>query len=409
MTEAVFGDPVREAEQRVGIETVQLYRGWHKFEQTLSEDKKVDGRDFDLVEHDYEEIIFGSRGEVIERLEDLSARIDPISPTLEFIKAKLVASGYFLRALHFKERLLLDEYAQKTILITPERPSIPDLEIQQEKVFNLLPVIGYSGNRQGFERFIAEKVLSREQIERQFEEAREKFLPLIADGLGLSYLLPLDYHQEFQSKPEFWVCWIKGERQRFEFIINTHPNNQNRLFAGNMELLAIHEMAGHLLQGYKWRDNVRRATMNPGLAITSLPGPEHWACEGVADALPYLLPEVFEELSDYGKLALEAVHLRDLVYYRAHFMIDEGESLPTVASFVEEYLPYEEEDTVAMEYEDRQKPRFRSHLLNYPDAGRYFRQVAPQLGSKSRDLARALMEQPMTPQGVRNFVGSLAA
>ncbi len=174
-------------------------------------------------------------------------------------------------------------------------------------------------------------------------------------------------------------------------------------------MLEIHEPM-HLLQGWSWRKNIREGIISPGYGITNIPGPEQWQSEGIAMVMPFLFPDLYNTLTEFGKFAVELAYYNELVYNRAHLDINKSKADRTdIIEYVGELLPNEPMERIVDVLDRRAySPRHRSYLLSYGDGERYFRTLVETLNEAERiDLVREFCKQPMTPVQVRAKVRQL--
>lgn len=398
-----------QEELRVGRQIVELYRAWDRFEEEQMDDE-VDGIDFDLVDEDFDQIAINSRREAIEKLEEISASIIPLTPTLTFFKTKTLASATYLRAIE-GETFPLEDYIASTLGIEPALEPTAGLEEQKDKTDEAFAQLGYRPTNDQYIQFFQENLLEKEEIVSDFNKAKEKLTPIVVGTLDLQSLLPLDYEEMFVEIDEYWICWTRGQRGRkMDFRINLHPKNKIRWFKGSPEILASHEMMGHLLQALSFKDKITKRLLNPGFGVISIPGPEQWAFEGMADVLPVMIPSVYESLSVHGKFAFEAAHLRDLVFNNVHIMVNRGVELAEIKNYVRKYLPYETDERIEREVKDRSSHSlFRAYLLTYSDGGRFFVRATRDLGNKTTELLKDLYNIPMTPDQIKERVKQLKA
>jgi hypothetical protein len=389
-------------EQELGEYTVQLYRAWHELEKS----GPVDVIDFDLINQDFPSIGLNSRQDVLDRFSAI--RLHSVeSPAQEFLCAKLLASKSYLKSLE-GEYIPFREYCEQTVGIVPEMFSEEGLIQQRNQADEALDKLGYKPTPEGYKNYFPENILQTDEIQRQFNKAKEKSNEIIARALGLQHLLPMDYKESIVSEDAYWICFISGQKTGMDFKINVHPRNRIRWVKGTPETISAHEMGGHLMQALSWRENIRNGLINPLYGVTSIPGPEQWACEGMADALPALIPELYAGFSNEAKFMHQLKVLSSMVKNNTHIMANDGQELSTIKDYTNKYHPFETIERIEKGFKDAtESPYLRAYLMTYNDGMPYFNNLGKDLGIKSLQLLKELYKRPMTPTQVKKFVETL--
>lgn len=388
-----------------GAELVKVYRAWNQIEKPNG----IEIIDFDLAPPDlvFPNNPFKDRSQVIAMLAKLHDQILPQDDSGEFLKSRMKASLTFIDAIE-GERLPLDEYLKKTIGVKSEIVPIEEIDEQRGVANELFTRLGYELTPDGWQKFFIKYKLLPEDIKSTFSSAQEKFVPIILDKLGVDY--NLQYKTEFVVEDDYWINWISGNPEEFLFRINLHPRNQIRWYQGTTEGLAIHEMCGHLVQAYNFKENIKKGHINPGLGITMIPGPDQWNAEGMADTLAFLVPEIGDNLSPFGKFAVEYKYLSNLVHNNVHIWVnDDTFDQVEIGSFIRKYLPSETDERIAKTVDQRRNsPLHRAYLYTYNHGSRRHRQYAQELpDDKRQELVKYLYERPLTPKQIEKKVAQL--
>lgn len=306
----------------------------------------------------------------------------------------------------------MQEYLKRTLgLDTVRSVSRYEIESQFDKVLNLYREMGYDYSESGFEKFVSDQALSRRQVVEEFRGAERWSIPIILETLSLSKNLAPHYHTEFVQVNDYWVNWASTSPiGSFLLRINTHPRHSRRWVRGIPERLAIHEIGGHFIQASVLRNRVMKGELNPFDGILTVPGPDTYSSEGLASALPFLIPRLYEKLSPYGKLSVEHAYLKDLVFNNPHLHLDNPRyNRSTMAHWIKGLLPNETDAEIERVLSDRAYSAWhRSYLFSYNSGNRDFRYFAEQLSGRQRVLfVKAVYNTPMTPPQIWALFGSL--
>jgi hypothetical protein len=406
---------------RAGEELVRVYRAWHELEQQLPEDKRIDVVDMDLapVGIRFAQNPFNSRGQVMRALRELQGRFSLATPSGEFLSARDISSTTYVAEIERQQQdpdnfrpTPLDQYLQATMAIRPTLVADEAIDIQYEKVVSMFSKLGFPFNRHGWQQFFeASKFSSRTEVERAFEVAESRFLPIISEVTGVQVDTEAT-KPKFVERDTYWLNWLSYDTQEgFIFLMNVFPTHANRWHKGIEELLIIHEKGGHLTQGHSWKTNIENGLINPGYGITSIPGPEHLYTEGIGDSLPFLIPEIYDVLSPEGKFIIEYEYLKSLVNNNAHIMVNNaGSNIQELVEYSSRYKPDASDEKITKLLNNMQNsPYHRAYLYAYGGGPHSLRAMGNKLTSQKRmQFVRELYFKPMTPHQVRSTAARLA-
>lgn len=382
---------------------IRAYRGWDKLEKR----NNIDIIDFDLIKP-VEGEEFESRDEVLERLRYLHSGIKPESSQEEFIKAKINASVYFLRAL-MGEEIPYYEYVEN---ITGVRPQvIPDeVVLRQKQVMeDLLRKTGYRRAEESFEQFSSRIKVSKKEARQQVKMCEDILIPKVLDSLGFTGI-EFPHKVRFVEKKDYWMGWTSTTPEGlFLLRYNFHPIH--RWHQGDMEFMTLHEVGGHFVQAASLKKGISKGEINPIIGITTVQEPHVFAGEGTADAISYFLPEVEQELSKYGLLAREQRATRDYLQNNAHIWVNEGWSIDELTAYICDNHPFSTEERTRMNLENwKSNPERRAYQYIYGISLYLHRQFQQRLSQeKQKEYLRYAMTSYETPMQLMSFVDKLAA
>ncbi len=179
---------------------MKAYRGW----DALEKPRGIDIIDFDLVPP-VEAESFRSREEVLDRLRSLHDDIRPTNSQEKFIKAKLNASTYYLRAL-MGEDIPYEEYVENITGIRPQLISEEEVQEQRALMDGLLRDVGYRPERESFEDFASRIKIKKVDAEREAKGCEDTLIPIALQSLGLE---DLEFPHEIRLVEErnYWMIW----------------------------------------------------------------------------------------------------------------------------------------------------------------------------------------------------------
>lgn len=268
---------------------------------------------------------------------------------------------------------------------------------------------GFANNEVGWRRYREVEPFSRAEFQKALKDARERVIPVILEAIGRTDL-KLDYRMRHRNIDRPWVSRVTEGPEKFLLEVNIHERNRPRQYKGAAEPLQVHEPA-HLIQALCIRDNIRRGSLSLLYGITTIPGLEQWGMEGIAQTLPFYIPEIMEGMSPYGRIALEYSYLQDLVYGNEVFIkISEGLSDDQITEYVREILPGEPIERIHYLIDlRRNNPRYGTYAHAYY-ASHYFREQAKLLDEQKKLQAlRFIFNNPAMPEEIADYFDQLKA
>jgi hypothetical protein len=419
-------------------ELVSLYRAWDDFERGELRSPVID---FDLAEPG-QTMRVSSREQVLHAIEEHLARLRAAhapAPVDQLVIQRLSASATYLRAL-LGERLPLQEYLQQTMGITPRIFDEETLLALQRRVATSLVDAGEVESSRMFsdqaaaQRFQHEFLIRDEsKLPRQFAFYLEKWIgPLrgllteLFPGLVVSVILSpdgmtrqawtlsdtgapnvgdrYDVRVQFAKENAYWKNWISGNLSEREITlrINTHPRHV--WYQGTPEVLVLHEYCGHAAQLILWHDRLRRHVLPQFLGILTVHFPDQFLLEGLAEAMPYVLP---------GRVTLEkrSIAMRELQYYtllvmnNVHVIANGKDGEEAALGYAAERLPFTALDTLRAEVRARTlDPTFRAYQYVYGIAKHTLLQYHNQMASDAwRGFLAFVFSQPSSAQQLADY------
>jgi len=317
-------------DQQTSEEIVSLYKGWHEIEKS----NKIDIIDFDLVP-EIKGIKVKSREEVLRRLKYLHSSFEPETKQEVFIKAKLDASIYLLRAL-MDEEIPYTLYVEKITGVTPEIIDEKIIERQYERTYELMLKAGYKPSRQTLKEFIETLKMSKEEATRREKICELEIVPIFKKGLGFENVKPV-FTTDYVEEDDYWKGWSSTKSDgTFWLRFNFHPMVD--WYKGEMQILPTHEIA-HFVHGANLKQGIQEGRINPAIGVTTVYEPHTFAGEGTANGV-LDIAEVEKEFSKFGLLAREQRVTTSYLLNNAHIRVNEGEDIDKLVEYILERSPF---------------------------------------------------------------------
>lgn len=368
---------------------IRTYRGWDEFEKGFSKNEIID---FDLTPST-DTTKWTSRIEILEYLRNLYRQLKPEDQEQAFLKAKINASIFFLRA-SLGEQIPFEKYIENTLGVTAALFEQTEIEEVKERIAKLLAEVGIKLRPEDKARFEEIYVMYDPQLIRsKIEEAVSRWLLKLQSFIEVSPLM--DVKTDFVSEDAYWANWVSVSiKDGVKFKINLHP--RIRYLKGSPTILAVHEFCGHIIQGQTWIQQIKSGHMNEACGLITVHGPEAFVTEGVASILIRLLvPD--EELSNDEKLTREFITYRNHVYNNAHYMINTGVSFDEVYRYMADYLPFDSAYKIESEIRDRSiNPLLRAYQYSYGISEKYFMRILKLPFLKQKEILQTLYRKIFT-------------
>jgi hypothetical protein len=383
-------------------EIIDFYRGWDQLEKG----NNALGAyviDFDLAELSQPKY-FANRLDVLECLYGILSKNNfrDDSDDDVYIRAKLEASSYYLRAL-MGEQIAFEEYVEKTMGVKPTLFSDDEIKIIKDKIdahfdnFNLRYEPSFLDKYN--ELFSLQDLTS---VQSQIDSNKEKWLSRLSQYVELVDMPPL--RVVYVSKDAFWHNWIQGNATDGILLqINTNPRVTFQ--QGEPTLLALHEIFGHAVQMSIWLNRIRQGILSSEMGIVTVHTPEMFQTEGLAQALiDWLANE--NELPATAVLSRWMRTHRLMVYNNAHVRLAHGEPIVEVFSYVSTQLPFASETAILGELKDRgNDPLVRTYRYIYGMSEKFFSGLNLHLApSKKKEVLKKLYERPLLPSQIMHLV-----
>jgi hypothetical protein len=424
---------------------VSCYRGWDLLEHTQPAPAPV--IDFDLADPAPAES-FTTREQVLTRLQELRQEcrgLDLPGTLKELVSARILASQTYLKAV-LGERLPLRAYVERTMGFTPEPFGEEALKAQLDIADQALAQI----TKKGALRILPEHALRFQKLFLIRDEMKlanhfafylAKWLPTLQSMLAQvvpGYLFEVDsaaespslqkwlvssrasprepeatyeIHVSFAEADAYWKNWISGNlaQGRIELRINVHQ--RHIWFAGAPEILVLHEYCGHAVQMMIWRHRIAQAQLPQFAGILTVHFPDQFTIEGLAESLPYLLPDYGGSLEKKSTALRELQHYSLLVLNNAHLLANEDDGLEKAIAYASKRLPFTSRALLERDLSTRRShPLFRTYQYVYGVAKhRILRAFASLDRSQAIVLLRLLYTEPMLPQHFQKARRHLAA
>lgn len=421
----------------------KVLQSWNRIERQRPK-SSIKYVDFDLtppelpdlpekIKFDLAENPLRRRDQVMQYLYRLRDSFNPRTLDGEFLNAKVESALVRVEAEEGLRPIIFSSYISRSLalptaldmisLLIPEEV----LDTKKEELSDLSKALGYQFNRRGQQRYQANLSLRNpDTIRTKFYEAEEKLGPIMQRAIGIS--TKPNYNLRFDDKDEVWVARATGNFLGFQQIFNLNSRVAWRMLEGSPERLFAHEILAHMYQADQWRKRVLTGEINPGYAVTTIPGPEQWTCEALGNTLALFIPEIYENFSEYAKYSFqyrlyESWVKRNAIIYANTAPGHKGET----KDFLMEYLPTEtsESSDRLIDEEFIRNHRNRAYQITYGasyEFSRYANQLIPyrhhgvtpekvarRSSDKRVDFVKETFKQPLTPLQAENTVKRLTS
>ncbi len=306
---------------------------------------------------------------------------------LEFLEAKTQAHiAYLERKLGRLNEPL--EYIERTMGVEPI--IIPDDELlaQREIAAQIFKAIGGEYTRENIDAFRARTRVEEKAIIPTIKENLRIFLQDLAEFMQIDKKnISPKFEAESVFKPkEYWMFWVDGSWRLFRLQVNKSTRHLPRFSEGKIKAMVAHEIAAHLAQMTSWLNAIKRDELTPVLGLTSVHDPEQVTSEGIAQTLPYFIPEMRSHLSVDGEFELEHEGLRQMAYNNVHIWANtEHPGEDALIEYVQKFCPSETLEEIRQQIHERTKNTLKQAYLYSYGIGFYrHRNYAMQLNTKEK-------------------------
>lgn len=355
------------------------------------------------------------RTRILNGLQDFHERLSVVkiprntreAQQLEFLRAKVKAN-----IAHAQRKLgtPLDglTYIAETMGIEPEMFGDSDLDAQLEVAKTIFESMGYEYSKEGIERYRSERSVSDDKVAARLKDNSAKQIQALSNFIDIK--IEPKYEIVIVKEDKYWLNWADGNREGFKLKTNIHRRHKGKWTEGKTQEMPSHEIAVHFGQMSAWLDEIRKGNLHPALGLTSVHDPEQVAQEGLAQTLPYFVPEIRSQFSNEAEFELEITGLRSMVYNNVHYIVNSSEySVDQIIDYVRKYLPAESDEEVKKQIKDRtENPVNQAYLYAYGIGFVNHRRYAHALSIQGRkEFLRFLFSQPTTPAQEERFLNSL--
>lgn len=384
--------------------------------------------DFDLARPDedykyWKEEIVGVPGEeqvdiLVSRLRNFDQRAEYLSKPrsgkkqlqLEFLRAKIKAHiAFFERQFDLSE---MDpfSYIKETMGIRPQLIPESFLIQSRKRVGQLFTKLDLGEfNKNNINTYRNEKALEdEEEILEWLVLNSQAATDALADFIGIE--IDPRISVSVVKEDQYWLNWASGDRENgFELKVNTHPRHRGKWTPGKLQIMPIHEVAGHFAQMTGWLNAIDNDELIEALGLTSTHDPQQFTTEGIAQTLPLYVPAIGELLSDEAWFEFELGGLREMVYNNVHYWANEGPyDESKLVEYIQRFLPAEPEEEIKKEIRERtQDPLLQTYRYAYGIGFYWHRRWADNLTTTAKKrLLRVIYSQPLTPDQEKALVSS---
>jgi hypothetical protein len=350
---------------------VKAYRGWRRFEKRPFADNFVTTKRF---------YNFKSQQEILDKFIALNKLIKIQTPQDEYIKAKLIASIYYLRS-KLGEKIKYSEYVENTIGVVPTL--IPENTIKNlsSKLKNKLQKIGIDYSKKDLE-----KKLVITNIDKRFVRSlkKQKIALLKKAEAYLNIDLDEKIYIKLINEDKSWHYYLNIAKNSFVLKINTNLSRASHK-KGSLKYAIIHELCGHALQLSSWKKQIKMGKINEVCGCEEDYGPEIFMLEGVGESIFYYIFE--DEIKGYLEIELMMDELEHMVQNNAYIMINAGNQLNEVVKYYSNRVILSEKRLIRKSLiEVRDDPFLRAYKYAYGSSLIFFKNAAKKLSPKQRQF-----------------------
>lgn len=201
---------------------------------------------------------------------------------------------------------------------------------------------------------------------------------LIAEDLS-----DVDYQAVWKSEDKWWKAWERIQLDGNELWLNKHPRHMGEYNNAVVEGYSVHEDP-HFVQGEVLRREIRRRNLDPVAGIVTIPGPDSFQLEGLAQTTADLGDL---ELTTDGRLGITLYRTEKRALANGLLYVASGASVEEVAEDLRKYMPLKSIDEIRkLLREGIIKPFERAYLAVYGISDYEFLQLQQKFGTGIRSF-----------------------
>jgi O-acetyl-ADP-ribose deacetylase (regulator of RNase III) len=384
----------------VDDEVVDLFYRWNLLERRIKGPAIVD---IDMLggETDGGRRPFRKRAKASRAVDGLLDLVEPET----LIGEKLRAARAVLATLQGRPMPFVD-YVEQTLGVTPVEIEERVIDGQHRLVTELLAAAGYPHTEEGVRRIQSESAIGEDEIRDELSAAVENVVPRVYEAIELDKDDWVPFEIEFVARDAYWSNWTDTDPATGGLRLQVNTHKRIAWWPGKAEMLALHEIGGHVCQAVMWRRQIDQGELPRTAGVSTVFGPEAFCLEGLAQSLSWLLPQ--NPLSEPARRAQEMSHLGVLVWNNVHLMLHAGKSTEDALSYARRWAPgYRSEEAATKQADEiRNDPILRTYLYAYGASAYYYRTLADSLDVEARTaFLRDLYARPISFEELSKRLG----
>ena len=193
----------------------------------------------------------------------------------------------------------------------------------------------------------------------------------------------VNYQVVWKSEDKFWKAWERIQLDGNELWMNEHPRHIGEYNNAVVEGYSVHEDP-HFVQGEVLRREIRRRNLDPVAGIITIPGPDSFQLEGLAQTTADLGDL---ELTTDGRLGVTLYRSEKRALSNGLFYVASGAHVEEVAEAIRKYMPLKSIDEIRkLLREGTTKPFERAYLSVYGISDYELLQLQQKFGSGIRSF-----------------------
>lgn len=377
----------------IDADIVRAYRGWRYFE----------GRRFsEAFVHTKDAMEFSDRKEILETFMRLEKEVRGSSAEREFIRAKLIASQYYLRQV-LGEHVPYAEYVLRTIGVPVRIIQERRIEALSRKIERKLGKLGIAYTERDMKKALYLKAMDEEAFMRSLEKEQIGLLKKASDYLGIDLKEKISI--EFVKEDAYWHYRLSIRDDGFVLLVNAHPV-RTRHKKGSLTYAIMHELCGHALQLGAWKREILAGRISEVCGCEEDYGPEIFSLEGVGESVAYYIFR--EDIDAHLEVELMLDMLEHMVQNNAYIRVNAGEPIRSVARYYKTRVIGKDMQSIMKTLREvKSDPLLRTYRYVYGASLLFYERVARTLSERNRRVFfREMYRRPMTYVQINAFYKS---